>query len=122
MTYPFSSESLESIVFVEAVAQTWQSLAYRAADGSSFVDLLSEVFGGVDANRSDFKQAAVTLAERLAAGDRLGLLVELRSAADLDGARGTYAKVGLDGSSAVYVNSEWLASASIGAAKRLLYC
>lgn len=115
-----ASASGETLALGEALAPLWKTLAQRAADSSSFVALLSEVFGGGDASRPGFQEAAVSLAERLAAGDQLGLRVELRSAAELGGARGVYAPAGLDGSSTVYVNSEWLATASADGLQRLM--
>jgi hypothetical protein len=71
---------------------------------SDFDELLASVFRSETAG---FASRAENLGLTLA-GDGLGVVVELRSDAELQGARGAYAAQGPDGQERIYINADWL--------------
>ena len=83
----------------------WNELQTRASS-TDFVALLQQVFG------QGRESTAQALADRLATGDQLNLRFELLSGRVMGGAMGAYASAGPDGQPTIYINADWLQSAS----------
>jgi len=88
-----------------SLSAVWSDLQSRAGS-ADFVALLQRVFGP---GRESTAQA---LADRLAAGDQLGLRFELLSGSVMGSAAGAYAAAGPDGQPTIYINVDWLKGAS----------
>ena len=75
---------------------------------------MQEVFGQAGTDPEVFAGRVAELAQQLQSGG-LGLEIELRSDAELNGARAAYAAQGHTGTERIYVNADWLASGASGA-------
>ena len=95
----------EQLRLRSSLSAVWSELQSRAGS-TDFVALLQQVFGP---GRDSTAQA---LADHLAAGDQLGLHVELLSGSVMAGAMGAYAAAGPDGQPTIYINADWLQGAS----------
>ena len=79
-----------------------------------FAALMQEVFGQAGTDPEVFAGRVAELAQQLQSGG-LGLEIELRSDAELNGARAAYAAQGHTGTERIYVNADWLASGASAA-------
>ena len=95
----------EQLRLRSSLSAVWSELQSRAGS-TDFVALLQQVFGP---GRESTAQA---LADHLAAGDQLGLHVELLSGSVMAGAMGAYAAAGPDRQPTIYINADWLQGAS----------
>ncbi|MFM2080438.1 MAG: hypothetical protein RLZZ219_1120, partial [Cyanobacteriota bacterium] len=102
-----------------SLASVWSELQARAGE-TGFQALLEQVFGATSGDADAFRQAAATLAARLASGDRLGLRVVILSGAVMGAALGAYAPAGADGAPTVYINGDRLTQASSQQLQRVL--
>ncbi|NQW38261.1 MAG: DUF4347 domain-containing protein, partial [Cyanobacteria bacterium] len=96
-----------------ALADTSQLLR-ELPQRQEFAALIEEVFGQAGTAPEVFAGRVAELAQRLQS-DGLGLEIELRSGAELNGARAAYAAQGHTGTERIYVNADWLASGASAA-------
>ncbi|MEB3235633.1 MAG: hypothetical protein VKM98_09415, partial [Cyanobacteriota bacterium] len=93
------------------LALVWAELARRASE-AAFLELLAEVYGGTSSDQAAFSLAASALAERVVAGDTLGLRYEIETGAEMGNAAAAYAAEGADGGPTIYINGDWLQNVS----------
>jgi len=89
-----------------ALAQVEQLLS-APTDAEHYLPLLQEVFGNAGTDPETFTANAAAIADLLG-GEGFGIVIELRSSADLNGALAAYAAVGHTGSERIYVNADWI--------------
>ncbi|MFM2080914.1 MAG: hypothetical protein RLZZ219_1596, partial [Cyanobacteriota bacterium] len=95
----------------EQLSQVWMELRQGAAE-PGFQDLLVDVFASSSTDPSAFDTSATALASQLAAGEQLGLRFEIESGAEMGSTAAAYAAVGDDGVATIYLNGDWLTTAS----------
>ena len=93
-----------------AVDQVEGSLA-ALPDRSDYPLIMNEVFGRAGTDVDMFIARREALATQLRTTG-LGITVELRPAADLNGSRGAYTAAAPGGGERIYINADWVAGAS----------